>query len=135
MRRRIAGWLGVGALTIAMMGPALAGRPHEDHRREGWEHGEIHRFHERDYDRWRGGTWFHGERDGRFGWWWNVGPSWYFYTEPVYPYPDPYVPPVAAAPVAPPPPNGQYWYYCRSPAGYHPYVPQCAGPWEAVPAR
>src|ERR1700722_14614698 len=106
-------------------------REHGDHRAEGWHGGEIEHFHEQDLGRWRGGNWVHGEHDGRFGWWWNVGPSWYSYAAPVYPYPDPYLPPVAAAP---PPSGGQYWYYCRSPAGYYPYVPQCAGPWEPVPA-
>jgi hypothetical protein len=133
MAIRKAAWLAAGLVAIALT-PALAGRFHEDHRRDGWNHGDIRRFHEGEYDRWRGGAWIHGEHDGRFGWWWNVGPSWYFYTAPVYPYPDPYTPPVVAAPVAPPSPGGQYWYYCRSPAGYYPYVPHCGGPWEAVPA-
>jgi hypothetical protein len=110
-------------------------REHGDHRRDGWHGDEIHRFQEHDMERWRGGEWRHGEHDGRVGWWWNVGPSWYLYNQPVYPYPDPYQPPVVAGPAAaPPPPGGQYWYYCRSPAGYYPYVPQCAGPWETVPA-
>ena len=26
-------------------------------------------------------------RDGRFGWWWDVDGAWYFYEQPVYPYP------------------------------------------------
>jgi len=141
MRILIAAGLAVALLTPTVGSPARAEehrhdeRYHEDHRREGWEHGDIHRFHEHDYDRWRGGSWFHGMHDGRFGWWWQVGPTWYFYNAPVYPYPDPYLPPVIAGPAAaPPPPGGQYWYYCRNPAGYYPYVPQCAGPWEAVPA-
>ena len=28
----------------------------------------------------------------------------------------------------------QNWYYCSSPAGYYPYVTQCYGPWQVVPA-
>jgi hypothetical protein len=26
-------------------------------------------------------------RDGRYGWWWDVDGAWYFYEQPVYPYP------------------------------------------------
>lgn len=26
------------------------------------------------------------------------------------------------------------WYYCSNPAGYYPYVTQCYGPWQVVPA-
>jgi hypothetical protein len=36
---------------------------------------------------WAGGAWRHTWWHGHYGWWWNVGPSWYFYTAPVYPYP------------------------------------------------
>jgi hypothetical protein len=28
----------------------------------------------------------------------------------------------------------QSWYYCQSPAGYYPYVPQCSVNWQTVPA-
>ncbi len=108
-------------------------REHERFERERhheW-HGDIRGFHEHDLGIWRGGAWYHGVHEGRNGWWWRVGPSWYFYTAPVYPYPDPYVPPVIAAPTPSP---QQFWYYCRNPQGYYPYVPQCFGNWEAVPA-
>jgi hypothetical protein len=142
MKRLVAGLFAAALALPLLSGPAAAqgrdhdrdrGREHErrEHRAEGW-HGDIHRFHERDFDRWRGGHWYHGMHDGRLGWWWTVGPSWYFYNEPIYPYPDPYVPPVAVAPPAPGP--QQYWYYCRNPQGYYPYVPQCYGNWEPVPA-
>ncbi len=133
MKALIASVLAAGLMVPVLALPSAAEerREHGDHRAEGWHGGEIERFHERDRDRWRGGEWHHGEHDGRFGWWWHVGPSWYFYNQPVYPYPDPYAPPVV---VAPTPPNQQYWYYCRNPAGYYPYVPQCHGNWEAVPA-
>ena len=103
---------------------------------EGWhEHGDIGRFHEQDYDHWRGGNWFHGPHEGREGWWWIVSGLWYFYPSPVYPYPDPYTPPtvvVQQAPaysvVAPP----SYAYYCADPAGYYPYVAQCYMAWQRV---
>ena len=125
----------IATVSAALMLPALAqpsaaqGREHFEHGGPGgpgWHGG----FHERDIARWRGGAWFHGLHDGRMGWWWQVGPSWYFYPAPIYPYPDPYLPPVVAAP---PPGAPQYWYYCQNPPGYYPYVPQCAGPWQPVP--
>ena len=104
-----------------------------------WE-GDIHHFHERDLARWRGGHWFHGPHGGRPGWWWVVGDFWYFYPAPIYPYPDPFLPPgvVAGPPVAPqpvaPPAPAQY-YYCDNPPGYYPYVSTCPTPWRAVPAQ
>lgn len=100
-----------------------------------WGHGDIHRFHERDLEIWRGGSWRHEVHDGRLGWWWLVGGIWYFYAQPVYPYPDPYVPsdvivqPVAPAAVAP-----SYHYYCQNPVGYYPYVARCFAPWQRVEA-
>ena len=89
---------------------------------------------------WRGGRWGREWHDGRYGWWWNTGGAWYFYDEPVYPYPlvvSPTIvgvpvaeaepePPPQAAPVALPPPNRSL-YYCSNPAGYYPAVPSCPG--------
>lgn len=98
---------------------------------EHWRDGDIRRFHERDFDLWRGGRWYHGPYEGRLGWWWIVGGIWYFYPEPVYPYPDPYLPPAVAAPPAP----GAVYYYCPSPPGYYPYLPSCPSGWRMVPAR
>lgn len=82
---------------------------------------------------WQGGAWRHVSHNGHLGWWWNVGDDWYFYPQPVYPYPpyigsddyfdyyDEYGPP------------SYYWYHCEDPAGYYPDVQQCNGPWEPVP--
>jgi hypothetical protein len=109
-----------------------------DHRRgaergrhEGW-HGEIHRFNEHDLGRWSAGRWYRGHHAGRLGWWWIVGGVWYYYPAPVYPYPNPYQPPMMVA--SPAPPTAQFWYYCANPPGYYPYVAQCAGNWQRVPA-
>jgi hypothetical protein len=101
--------------------------------------GEIGRFHEHDWAVWHSGHWEHVEHGGRVGWWWIAGGVWYFYPYPVYPYPDPYVPPVvSAAPppaeVLPPPPTPSAWYFCPSSKGYYPYVPSCPEGWKAVPA-
>lgn len=130
-----------GHRTLAALGAALAlalpalGQADEHGRFDGphggW-HGDIHHFHEHDLEVWRGGRWLHGSHEGRFGWWWLVAGAWYFYPTPVYPYPDPYQPPVpmvvAPEPAAPP----HYYYYCGNPAGYYPYVPRCVVPWQRM---
>lgn len=123
------GFLALAAF-LALAGPAATNGIAAE-RRGNWE-GDIHRFREHDWDRWRGGRWVHGRHSGRFGWWWVIGDVWYFYPAPVYPYPNPYSPPVVVAPTAPPPPTN--YYYCDNPAGYYPYVPSCRVPWRIVPA-
>ena len=78
--------------------------------------------------------------DGRLGWWWVVGGVWYFYPQPAYPYPDPYVPPVVVVDQAPQsdtpsvPPPAQNWYYCEASKSYYPYVANCPAGWKTVPA-
>ena len=32
-------------------------------------------------------------------------------------------------------PSAQVWYYCTDPAGYYPYVSNCAQPWVSVDPR
>ncbi len=128
-------------VAVFLLLPCLVGAGLADERRHPrdrdagarpvWR-GEIGRFHEHDMERWRGGHWHHGRHAGRLGWWWIVGGAWYFYPLRVAPYPDPYRPPVVVVPPAPTPP--QYWYYCTNPAGYYPYVAQCAVNWQRVPA-
>ena len=101
-------------------------------------HGGIEHFHEHNIVVWRGGRWFHGWHGNRLGWWWLVDGAWYWYPAPVYPYPDPYTPPVVvqvpSAPPAQPQALPSTWYYCDRPAGYYPYVPECGSGWKAVPA-
>jgi hypothetical protein len=70
---------------------------------------------------------------------WHGGGSWYLYPSPVYPYPDPWLPPayVLANPPAvavPPGPPVQYWYYCEAGRTYYPYVATCPSGWQQVPA-
>jgi hypothetical protein len=99
--------------------------------------GDIARFHEHDWGVWRGGRWLHARHEGRLGWWWVVGGVWYFYPSPVYPYPNPWEPPVLLVPpadVAPAVPATQYWYYCDASRRYYPYAATCAGGWKQVPA-
>jgi len=49
-------------------------------------------------------------------------------------YSDGAPPPDAVAGIAPPAAVPGYWYRCDSPAGFYPYVPACAHPWQSVPA-
>jgi hypothetical protein len=56
---------------------------------------------------------------------------WFLYPQPVYPYPDPYLPP-GIIPAGPP---GSFYYYCPAPPGYFPYQYYCPTGWQAVPAR
>lgn len=107
---------------------------HDDNRRH-WQ-GDIRHFDRHDYRVWNEGRWRHERHDGRLGWWWIVSGTWYFYPQPIYPYPDPYIPPVAVAPqrpvqsLAPPPP--QYWYFCAESNTYYPYVETCPSGWQTV---
>jgi hypothetical protein len=135
-------------LLAALAMPSLA---HADdwHRDPHWR-GNIHHFNQRDVNYWHTGHWYHGRHGGRLGWYWVLGPSFYFYSAPVYPYPDPFIPPVvvpAPTVIAPPPvvavpppaivapsPAVRYWYLCKKPYGYYPYVPACYGRWHAVVA-
>jgi hypothetical protein len=91
-------------------------------------------------------------RDARFNIGIGIGPAWFspwYYGPSPYYYPGPlyYPPPVATAPVGPtvyieraPEPaaatqGAGYWYYCRDPQGYYPYVKQCPGGWQPVAAE
>ena len=109
--------------------------PH-DHRDRHW-HGDIHRFHDDDYPRWREGYWHHGDHGGRYGWWWIAAGIWYFYPEPIYPYPNPYIPPAVVVEPAPAaePSRETVWYYCESSRNYYPYVSVCPEGWRTVPAQ
>ena len=134
---RLAKYLAFPLLLSTLALPAAAQEHYRGHggARERW-HGDIHRFHDHDIARWRQGHWVHGAHAGRRGWWWIVGPTWYWYPAPVYPFPDPYQPPLAVAPAVPaPPPAAGYWYYCRDSGRYYPYAAECRSPWERVPAR
>lgn len=124
----------VAALSSTALTPARA--QHYDHGPDLHGHDFGH-LGPRDRDVWRHGDWVHDWHDGRYGWWWRAGGFWYFYPEPVYPYPT-YIPPAVIVQQPPPVPQGlppaQSWYYCDNPAGYYPYVASCNGPWRQVPA-
>lgn len=104
------------------------------------KHSDIRHFDRYDYDLWRSGSWHRVRHDGILGWWWVVAGTWFFYHEPVYPFPDPYTPSVIV--VRPPsadtpsnmPPPPQFWYFCASANSYYPYVASCPEGWKSVPA-
>ena len=122
MSRWLVGLMAGAALTVAALSPVAA--EERGHDRD-WHDRDIHRFHDHDFDHWQHGRWFEGRHGGRAGWWWIVGPTWYYYPAPVYPYPDPYVPPAVA-------PTPGVWYYCRPARNYYPYVATCPVPWQVV---
>jgi hypothetical protein len=72
------------------------------------------------FEHWSGGHWWHGTYGGRLGWWWIVGPDWYWYPYEVAAIPDPYTPPGMA--------QGS-WYWCPAYNAYYPYVGACPVPW------
>ena len=89
--------------------------------------------------RWRGGA-FVGPRFG-FGVYapLYVPPPVYYAPPPVVVQPGympPAQPPAGYAPSYNNAPSGEpgYWYYCGNPEGYYPYVQQCSGEWQTVPA-
>ena len=75
-----------------------------------------------------GNHWYHGWRDGRYGWWWGDRLGWTY-----YPYGSDYYPDYGYYSSGEPSAS-QNWYYCSDPAGYYPYVTQCNTGWQTVPA-
>ena len=128
----------IAAMLLTASQPALA-----EHGERGW-HGDIRHFDAHDMHRWHNGRWVHGRHGAYRGWWWVVAGMWYFYPAPVYPYPDPYAPPVVVdpqppvliqqAPPAAAPRTRQFWYYCEPAGAYYPYVASCPTEWKKVPA-
>jgi hypothetical protein len=95
-----------------------------------------------------GGGHGHGHAHSRFVLGFNFGvpvySPWYYYPAPYYYYPPApaYVQPPAptqyvergdVAPEAGPAPAT--WYFCRESNAYYPYVKQCPGGWQHVPAQ
>jgi hypothetical protein len=84
--------------------------------------------------RWREGHWWRGSHQGRFGAWWVVGPSWFWFPAEIYPYPEPYAYPYSAlAPYTEPYFDPGYWYWCDAYQQYYPYVGDCPSGWIPVP--
>jgi hypothetical protein len=88
----------------------------------GWQ-GSMQHF---DGPYWQTGHWWHGTYSGRPGWWWIVGPDWYWFPTAIYPYPDPHTP-LGMTP--------GYWYWCDDYQQYYPYVGACPSGWRAMPLQ
>ena len=82
-----------------------------------------------------------GWHGGAYRGWYGFGPWWgYPYAYPYYGYPYSYSYPYtyaypeyqSAVPAVPSEPQPYYWYYCRDPKGYYPYVESCKGGWTRV---
>lgn len=61
-------------------------------------------------------------------------PAPIYYSAPVVVQSPPQVYTERADVAAPAPEAQQYWHYCSSARGYYPYVKECPGGWERVPA-
>lgn len=138
LRRKVAAFTFTTIAALLAAGSTVAAEHRPGHPAPLWR-GDIHHFHEHDWNLWRAGHWTHGRHDGRLGWWWVAGGLWYFYPSPVYPYPSPWEPPAVTivsppAGSAPPPPATDVWYFCAASNAYYPYVVSCPAGWKAVPA-
>lgn len=129
--------------TVRGRGPSVAFRTFSGFR---GRHVAALSVHDREL--WRGGGWRHERYHGRLGWWWVVNGAWFFYDDPVYPYPD-YISDYAyddydgyddgdydQGEYG----QGQYGpgntaWYCQWPQGYYPDVQYCSGPWQPVPMQ
>jgi hypothetical protein len=76
---------------------------------------------------WHGDIWIGPGWGGWGPWWW--GPSFYPYYYPYYPE-TPAV--IQQQPSLYVQPEEQYWYFCRNPEGYYPYIKKCPGGWLKV---
>lgn len=85
-----------------------------------------------------GGYGYGGYGFGGYGFGYPFYPNYY---QPWYTYPPtvvvPTTPPVyierqEAQPERPAQPQSNYWYYCRDPDGYYPYVKSCPDGWLQV---
>ncbi|MGH8116141.1 MAG: hypothetical protein ACREP0_04655 [Rhodanobacteraceae bacterium] len=127
--------------------PAHAGHAHYSAGVHVFVRHNYGHFSAYDQAMWRGGRWHHAYFGGRWGWWWPAGGAWYFYAQPVYPYPlvvspvvYPAPPPVVGPPAAAPPPvvlapPPKFRYYCSNPAGYYPQVANCATAFQKIPVH
>ena len=138
VRRLLCGMAVTSAVALALLcALPVSGAKAQRGLHGGDFHGrDFGHFGPRDMRTWRGGAWRHEWHDGRFAWWWVVGGGWYFYPEPIWPYPT-YVPPAIVLQQPPPVvagvPPAQFWYFCDNPQGYYPNVATCSVPWRAVP--
>lgn len=103
-----------------------AGMPSAQH--QGSFHGHAFtEFTPQERESWTRGSWRHTSHNGHLGWWWYTGGFWFFYPEPIYPYPT-YIGSEDYYEES----EDYYWYWCDDPEGYYPYVQECNDEWEPV---
>jgi len=61
---------------------------------------------------------------------WEISRPYYSY--PYYAYPAQPIHDIYVQPAPQQPPATGYWYYCRNPEGYYPYVKRCLNGWMKV---
>ena len=102
---------------------------------------------------WHGHRGWHGGGRGHGGYWYPAfrvvvpfyygagplwGPGWWGPPYRAYAYPPYAYPPVGGTVVVQPQAPAyvqqepQYWYYCRDPEGYYPYIESCPSGWMTV---
>ena len=141
MKAKVPALLAAVSLTLALAAHAAADPPrgaiasrgqpsavpvagHPGEHGGGWHGGGGSHSGIGHIEQWHGGQWYRGDHDGRFGSWWVIGPSWYWYPNEVYPLPDPYTPPGLAAGL---------WYWCPDSRQYYPYAGDlCPSGWVPV---
>jgi len=137
---KLAGLIAVAAASLVVSTDGFAQRFRDFHGRD------FRRFSFEERRVWGSGRWLHEIHNGRLGWWWVADGFWYYYPQPIYPYPT-YIPapevvvnapppysPYDAGPPPPAPPPPASWYYCDNPQGYYPYVQNCTVQWRPVPS-
>jgi hypothetical protein len=126
---------GTAVLALAFPVAAMAqGHDHgSGHPGGGMSHGGGAIHASNSHGGWHGGGGWHGHGGWHHGGWgvgYGYSPTWWGpeysgWYDNDWNYP-------AYAPAAPN--YASTWYYCQNPAGYYPYVAQCYGPWQQVPA-
>lgn len=132
----------VAGVAMAAGGPTLAGGRGGGRGGGGGMHGDG--FHSRDgfhHDGFHHDGFHHGHGHVAFvvggGW-----PGWWGYPYDGWPYPNAY--PGYYAPAVQYIEQGDgsdsvsanaWWYRCNQPSGYYPYVKDCPGGWQTVPAQ
>jgi hypothetical protein len=96
-----------------------------------------HNLHNNDYNNWQTGRWEKTHHDGKLGWWWILGSSWYLFEQPAYPYP--VINPIYVSPIVTEPElNVQIQniaksrYYCSTTGQYYPESNICSVPWKKI---
>ena len=123
---------------LALASASLSAGGHGGHHGGG---GHGHGFHHGHGGHHINAGFFFGPSFG-YGYGYGYNPYWGYPYYPYYSYP----PTVVTVPTRPPvyverepaqsaEKSEGFWYYCKDPEGYYPYVRECHHAWRPVPAR